>query len=152
MDLRRLSFAFLVQDTVVIPSHGFYSRLHDIFFILLSFLLCLENVKWGIIMKTGILRNVVRLLKYYLFFNRNRVLIAVLIPFNGPEFFILVAYAVIIFRVSEKIATIGTRFRFKIIIRYYSFSLIQFSISFSKNQYLLNWNRVLIAVSCLALT
>lgn len=111
MDLRRLSFAFLVQDTVVIPSHGFYSRLHDIFFILLSFLLCLENVKWGIIMKTGILRNVVRLLKYYLFFNRNRVLIAVLIPFNEPEFFILVAYAVIIFRVSEKIATIGTRFR-----------------------------------------
>ena len=73
MDLRRLSFAFLVQDTVVIPSHGFYSRLRDIFFILLSFLLCLENVKWGIIMKTGILRNVVRLLKYYLFFNRNRV-------------------------------------------------------------------------------
>ena len=47
---------------------------------------------------------------------------------------------------------IRTRFRFKIIIRYYSFSLIQFSISFSKNQYLLNWIRVLIAVSCLALT
>lgn len=36
---------------------------------------------------------------------------------------------------------IRTRFRFKIIIRYYSFSLIQFSISFSKNQYLHNWNR-----------
>ena len=48
--------------------------------------------------------------------------------------------------------SIRTRFRFKIIIRYYSFSLIQFSISFSKNQYLHNWNRVLIAVSCLALT
>ena len=47
---------------------------------------------------------------------------------------------------------IRTRFRFKIIIRYYSFSLIQFSISFSKNQYLHNWNRVLIAVFCLALT
>lgn len=46
---------------------------------------------------------------------------------------------------------IRTRFRFKIIIRYYSFSLIQFSISFSKNQYLHNWNRVLIAVFCLAL-
>lgn len=56
MDLRRLSFAFLVQDTVIIPSHGFYSRLRDIFF-LLSFLLCLENVKWGIIMKTGILKK-----------------------------------------------------------------------------------------------
>ena len=57
MDLRRLSFDFLVQDTVVISSHGFYSRLRDIFFILLSFLLCLENVKWGIIMKTDILKK-----------------------------------------------------------------------------------------------
>ena len=85
MDLRRLSFAFLVQYTLIIPSHGFYSRLRDIFF-LLSFLLCLENVKWGILMKTGILRNVVRLLKYYLFFNRNRVLITVLIPFNKSGF------------------------------------------------------------------
>lgn len=77
-------------------------------------------------MKTGILRNVVRLLKYYLFFNRNRVLITVLIPFNKPGFFVIVAYAVIIFRVSEKIATIGTRFRFKISIHFYSFFLYNF--------------------------
>ena len=57
MDLRRLSFAFLVQDTVVIPSHGFYSRLRDIFLFSFLFLLCLEDVKWGIIMKTGILKK-----------------------------------------------------------------------------------------------
>ena len=97
-------------------------------------------------MKTGILRNVVRLLKYYLFFNRNRVLITVLIPFNKPGFFIIVAYAVIIFRVSEKIATIGTRFRFKISIHFYSFSYTIFYVFiyflFLKNLYLSKQNRV----------
>ena len=65
---------------------------------------------------------------------------------TNQVFCILVAYAVIIFRVSEKIATIGTRFRFKISIHFYSFSYTIFYVSicflFLKNLYLSKQSRV----------